>query len=140
MASKRLTIPRLPAAPPSLYLWAVSKRTMAIASLRIDSPKMIVYSFGSTLYRLKMANIVTGSVAESVAPTEMASTQVMVSPSKGILVHSHRMVPSETAEMKVPAKAKVRIVPIFLKKLACQQSACVPFSHHTLVSARLMLT
>lgn len=68
-----------------------------------------------------MARIVTGSVADRVAPTEIASTQVMVSPSKGILVHSQRIRPSETAEIKVPAKAKVRMVPIFRKKFAWLQ-------------------
>ena len=68
-----------------------------------------------------MARIVTGSVAERVAPTEMASTQVMVSPSKGILVHSQRIKPSDTAEIKVPANAKVRMVPIFRKKFAWPQ-------------------
>ena len=80
---------------------------------------MIVYSFGSTLYTLKIARMVTGSVAERVAPTEMASTQVMVKPSNGTLVHSQRIKPNETAEIKVPAKAKVRIVPMLRKKFAC---------------------
>lgn len=47
MASKRLR--RLNAIARSLYFWAVSKRTIAIASFRMDSPKMTVYSFGSTL-------------------------------------------------------------------------------------------
>lgn len=68
-----------------------------------------------------MARMVTGSVADRVAPTEIASTQVIVSPSKGILVHSQRIRPRETAEIKVPAKAKVRIVPIFRKKFAWLQ-------------------
>lgn len=122
IASNKLMMLRFPAAP-SLYLWAVSKRTIAMASFRMDSPKMMVYNFGSTLYRLKMARIVTGSVAESVAPTEMASTQVIVRPSKGILVQSQRMSPRETAEIKVPANAKVSIVPIFRKKFACVSSA-----------------
>lgn len=48
MASNRLITFKLPVAP-SRYLWAVSNRTMAMASLRMDSPKMMVYSFGSTL-------------------------------------------------------------------------------------------
>lgn len=69
--------------------------------------------------------MVTGSVAESVAPIEMASTQVMVKPSNGILVHSHRIRPSETAEMKVPANAKVKMVPILRKKFACDALARV---------------
>jgi hypothetical protein len=47
VASKRLRNPSL--WPPFLYSLAVSKRTMAMASFRMDSPKMIVYSFGSTL-------------------------------------------------------------------------------------------
>jgi len=80
---------------------------------------MTVYNFGSTLYRLKMARMVTGSVADSVAPTDMASTNVMLSPSSGILVQIHSMEPSDNADMNVPAKANVRIVPIFRKKFAC---------------------
>jgi hypothetical protein len=124
MASNRLIMFRLPETPPSRYLWAVSNKTMAMASLRMDSPKMTVYSFGSTLYRLKMARMVTGSVADSVAPTEIASTQVMVSPSNGIRVHNHRIRPNDTADMNVPAKAKVKMVPIFRKKLACSWSQC----------------
>ncbi len=66
-----------------------------------------------------MARMVTGSVADSVAPTENASTKVMLRPSNGILVHSHRITPSTTAEMKVPANANVRIVPMLRKKFAC---------------------
>jgi hypothetical protein len=41
---------------------------MDTASFSKLSPKMMVYSFGSTLYWLKIAKIVTGSVAESVDP------------------------------------------------------------------------
>lgn len=65
-----------------------------------------------------MARIVTGSVADSVAPTDMASTKEISNPSNGILVYSQRIDPRTIAEMKVPAKAKVKIVPIFRKKLA----------------------
>ena len=61
---------------------------------------------------LKMARIVTGSVADKVAPTEIASTNEILKPSSGIRVHSHRNSPSTMAEMKVPANAKVNIVPI----------------------------
>lgn len=64
-----------------------------------------------------MARMVTGSVADRVAPTEMASTQVMFKPSMGIRVYSHRMTPMTMADRKVPAKAKVRMVPMFRKKL-----------------------
>lgn len=70
------------------------------------------------MYELKMAKMVTGSVADRVAPTEIASTQVMLSPSSGILVYSHKMLPMTMAERKVPANANVRIVPMFRKKLA----------------------
>ena len=71
----------------SLYFRAVSNNTMAIASLRMDSPKMTVYNFGSTLYVLKIAKMVTGSVAESVAPTDIASTNVTsLRPSSGMRV------------------------------------------------------
>ena len=66
-----------------------------------------------------MARIVTGSVADSVAPTDIASIHVMLSQSHGILVQTQRMSPRETAEMNVPAKANVRIEPILRKKLAC---------------------
>jgi hypothetical protein len=67
---------------------------------------------------LKIARIVTGSVAERVAPIEKASTKDMLNPSKGIRVHSQRITPSTMVEMKVPAKANVRIDPIFRKKFA----------------------
>lgn len=65
-----------------------------------------------------MDKIVTGSVAESVAPTEIASTKLTDKPSRGILVHTHRMRPSDIAEMNVPAKANVNILPMLRKKLA----------------------
>ena len=73
-----------------------------------------------------MARIVTGSVADSVAPTEMASTQVICRPSKGILVHSQSISPNETAEMKVPANAKVKMVPMLRKKFACDRLSTCP--------------
>ena len=120
-ASNRLTmVADPPLGPSGLYLCAVSKMTIAIASLRMDSPNMIVYSFGSTLYVLKMARIVTGSVAESVAPTDIASTKDIWNRSSGIRVHTHKNKPKTTADIKVPAKANVRIVPIFRKKFAYQ--------------------
>ena len=53
-----------------------SYMTILTASLSRDSPKMTVYSLGSTLYWLKMARIVTGSVAESVEPKIRHSTRV----------------------------------------------------------------
>ena len=53
---------------------------MAIAAFSIDSPKIIVYNFGSTLYALKMARIVTGSVADNVAPIENASMNEILNP------------------------------------------------------------
>ena len=65
-----------------------------------------------------MARIVTGSVAESVAPMENASTKEMLKPSRGIRVQRYSNTPKTTAEIKVPAKAKVRIVPMFRKKFA----------------------
>ena len=79
---------------------------------------MTVYSFGSTLYALNIARIVTGSVAESVAPMEKASTKDILSPSSGIRVQSHRIIPRTIADIKVPANANVRIDPILRKKLA----------------------
>lgn len=117
MASKKLAMVREPPLLPSgLYLCAVSKMTIAIASFRIDSPKMTVYSLGSTLYVLKMARIVTGSVADNVAPTDIASTKDIVKPSRGICVHSHRNKPRTMADMKVPANANVKMVPMLRKK------------------------
>jgi hypothetical protein len=118
IASKSVMKVRFPAALPSLYRWAVSNSTIAMASLRIDSPNITVYSLGSTLYKLNMARMVTGSVADRVAPTEKASTNVIFRPSSGTLVQSHNMTPRTTAEMKVPAKANVRIVPMLRKKFA----------------------
>lgn len=72
-----------------------------------------------------MARIVTGSVALRVAPTLMASTKVMSSPSSGMRVHSHSITPNTNAEMKVPANAKVRIVPMLRKKLAFEVRSAV---------------
>ena len=66
---------------------------------------------------LKIARIVTGSVADKVAPTDMASLKDISNP-WGIRVYSHSRKPMTTADKKVPAKANIRIVPIFLKKLA----------------------
>lgn len=58
-----------------------SYMTIDTASLRIDSPKMTEYSFGSTLYVLKMARMVTGSVAERVEPKMRHSRSVNLRPS-----------------------------------------------------------
>ena len=64
-----------------------------------------------------MARMVTGSVADKVAPTDIASMNDKLIPSRGIRAHKKRMTPSTTAEMKVPAKANVRMVPMLRKKL-----------------------
>jgi len=133
--SNKLRIVSLPAAAPGLYFCAVSNSTIAIASFRIDSPKMIVYSFGSTLYVLKIARIVTGSVALSVAPTLIASTKLMFRPSIGMRVYRYNITPSTSAEMNVPAKAKVRIVPMLRKKLACVHCQYIPRSPSQLFPA-----
>jgi hypothetical protein len=45
-----------------------SYMTILTASFSKLSPNMMVYNFGSTLYWLKMARIVTGSVADRVEP------------------------------------------------------------------------
>lgn len=50
---------------------------MLTASFSKLSPKIMVYSLGSTLYWLKMANIVTGSVADSVEPKIKHSSNVI---------------------------------------------------------------
>ena len=76
-----------------------------------------------------MAKMVTGSVADKVAPTEMASTKLISSPSRGTRVYNHSNRPMTTADKKVPAKAKVKMVPMFRKKLPCvQPSALFPKS------------
>jgi hypothetical protein len=59
-----------------------SYMTIETASFKILSPKMMVYSLGSTLYVLKMARIVTGSVAESVDPKMRHSKSVNRNPSR----------------------------------------------------------
>lgn len=64
----------------------------------------------------------TGSVADSVAPTERASTKVMDRPSRGMRVQTQRIRPSDMAEISVPANANVRILPMLRKKLACAVS------------------
>jgi hypothetical protein len=56
---------------------------MDTASFRMLSPKMIEYNFGSTLALLKMARIVTGSVADRVDPKIRHSRSENLSPSKG---------------------------------------------------------
>ena len=55
--------------------------TIETASLRMLSPKMTLYSFGSTLAELKMAKIVTGSVALRVEPKIRHSSRVNLRPS-----------------------------------------------------------
>ena len=59
-----------------------SYMTMETASFNKLSPKMMVYSFGSTLYWLKMARMVTGSVADSVDPNVKHSIKESSSDSK----------------------------------------------------------
>lgn len=51
-----------------------SYMTILTASFNKLSPKMTVYSLGSTLYWLKMARMVTGSVADRVEPKVKLST------------------------------------------------------------------
>lgn len=80
---------------------------------------------------MKIAITVTGSVAERVAPSCNAiGSDNADRDSSPILVHSHTsslqlghidskdVYPTTMAEMKVPAKAKVRILQIFRKKFA----------------------
>ena len=50
--------------------------TILTASLIRLSPKMMVYSFGSTLYCWKIARMVTGSVADKVDPKVRHSSSV----------------------------------------------------------------
>ena len=128
MASNRLRILRDISG--LLYFCAVSNKTIAMASFRIDSPNMTVYSFGSTLYTLKIARIVTGSVADRVAPVEMASMKEILSPSRGTRVQTHSIRPRETAEIKVPAKANVNMDPILRKKFACVRQFIIHLLPH----------
>jgi hypothetical protein len=105
--------------------------TIATASLSKLSPKMTVNSFGSTLYVLNIAITVTGSVADRVAPSCRAvGSDKADKDSRPIFVHNQTKsllskaiqettYPITIAEMNVPAKAKVRILHIFLKKFAC---------------------
>ena len=81
---------------------------------------------------MKIARIVTGSVADSVAPTDMASTKDMLRPSSGSLVQRYSIMPRVIAEIKVPAKANVRMVPILRKKFAYRASAI----HHLFIIHR----
>lgn len=51
--------------------------TILTASFNKLSPKMTVYNFGSTLYWLNMARMVTGSVADRVDPKIRHSRRVI---------------------------------------------------------------
>jgi hypothetical protein len=64
-----------------------------------------------------MASIVTGSVAERVAPTIMASMKSMLTLSSLNLVQRNNMTPRTTADINVPAKANVNMEPMLRKKL-----------------------
>jgi len=55
--------------------------TIATASFKMDSPKITLYNFGSTCKVLKMARIVTGSVADKVEPNRRHSMMVKLNPS-----------------------------------------------------------
>jgi hypothetical protein len=110
--------------------------TMLTASLSKLSPKMTEYSFESTLYCLNMARIVTGSVADRVAPNVRHSSRESSKDSMPRIDHmytntlSHavssepasrnisRTYPMPTAEIKVPRNANVRIEPKLRKKLS----------------------
>ena len=83
---------------------------------------------------MKIAITVTGSVAERVAPSCKAIGRDNAErDSSPILVHNHTNslqlertdadggYPTTTAEMNVPAKAKVRILQMFRKKFAYTQ-------------------
>ena len=59
-----------------------SYMTIETASFKILSPKMVEYSLGSTLYWLKMARIVTGSVADRVEPKIKHSSRLNLRPSR----------------------------------------------------------
>ena len=63
--------------------------TIETASFNKLSPKMIVYSFGSTLYCVNMLKIVTGSVALSVVPKIKHSSNDKSSPSSPKKLHTY---------------------------------------------------
>ena len=85
--SRRPTTPTF--APAVEIRPSASNMTIATASLSRLSPKMIVNSFGSTLYVLNMAITVTGSVADKVAPSWSATGRGKAeSDSSPIFVHS----------------------------------------------------
>lgn len=125
-----------------------SNMTIDTASLRILSPKMTLYSCGSTLYVLKMARMVTGSVALSVLPKMKHSSRESEMDSRCRRDHSHTRIlgganrkmggsesecllpkidarkgwtyPITTALTNVPANAKMRMTPKLRKKFSCE--------------------
>jgi len=55
--------------------------TIATASFKMDSPKITEYNLGSTCKALKIAKMVTGSVADRVEPKSKHSMMVKLNPS-----------------------------------------------------------
>ena len=61
--------------------------------------------------------MVTGSVADNVAPTDNASIKVMFTLSNPNAVHIYIIIPRTIADINVPGIANVSIDTILLKKL-----------------------
>ena len=109
---------------------SASNMTMATASLRRLSPKMIVNNLGSTLYVLNIAITVTGSVAESVAPNCSATGSDRAErDSRPIFVHSQtrtlsksdpkkrERVPHDDGRDKCACKGKCQYTPNVSEKV-----------------------
>jgi hypothetical protein len=92
-----------------------TKRKLQVASKTLRNPSL----WPLFLYSLAVSKrtIVTGSVAERVAPTIMASIKSILTASSFNLVQRNKMTPRTTADMKVPAKANVNMEPMLRKKL-----------------------
>jgi hypothetical protein len=91
---------------------------MPIASLKILSPNTIAYRLGSASNSLKMANTLTGSVADISDPKANDSFRVKsgMKESGVPLVKPQNTKEVENMAMKVPKKEYINTVPMFLKK------------------------
>jgi hypothetical protein len=75
-----------------VVLCLYSNMTMDTASLRILSPKMTEYNLGSTLSWLKIAKMVTGSVADKTEPKIMESRKLSWSDSSPVRDNRYTMI------------------------------------------------
>lgn len=100
---------------------SVSNMTIDTASFRMLSPKMMLYSWGSTLYVVKMARIVTGSVALNVLPKIRHSSRERRGASKRITEAIHTMRLRQSGHVPNDHRADERA-----KKCECEDGAKVP--------------